>query len=168
MEKRNKFINFIDNFEGYFVIYAIGVMGIVLLLQVFARYIFNRPLVWSEAVARYLFVWICFIGAGYGVKNHLHIEMELIFKLFPKSGQVIIQVVENLFAIAMFAYILPGAFQYTAQQAMIESPVLPIPMSLVVVSIPIGLILVILRLIIDTVNIIRRRDVKKTEGADVA
>jgi len=168
LEKRNGFLDFIDNIEGYFAMYAIGVMGIVLLLQVFARYIFGRPLVWSEALARYIFVWICFIGAGYGIKHHLHIEMEFIFKIFPKAGQVIIQILINLFSIAMFAYILPGAFQYTAQQATIDSPVLPIPMSYVVISIPIGLIFVILRLIIDTINVIKTGKVKKSEGADIA
>lgn len=167
MKERSKFKDFINNIEGYFAMYAIGVMGIVLLLQVFARYVFSSPLTWSEELARYLFVWICFIGAGYGVRHHLHIEMEAIFKLFPKSGQIILQVAQNLFAIIIFAYIMPGAIDYTAQQAGIDSPVLPIPMSFVVVSIPIGLVLLIIRLIIDTINIIRTRQIKKSEGADI-
>jgi TRAP-type C4-dicarboxylate transport system permease small subunit len=29
-------------------------------------------LTWSEELARFLFIWITFLGAGYGVKHHCH------------------------------------------------------------------------------------------------
>ena len=148
--------------------YAIAVMGIVLILQVFSRYVLGKPLTWSEELARYIFIWIAFIGASYGVKNHLHIEMEVIFKLLPKKVQLILQVVFNLIAIGCFAYLIPGAILYTTQQTTIESPILPIPMSYVVISVPIGCVLVILRIILDTIRVIRTKEIKTVVGGDIS
>ena len=56
-----------------------------LALQVFMRYVLNMPLIWSEEFARYLFVWVAFIGAGYGVRRGIHISMEYFFnKMSPR------------------------------------------------------------------------------------
>ena len=168
MKKENKLLSLINNLDEYFVVYAIGVMGIVLFMQVFARYVFNMPLTWSEELARYIFVWIAFIGAGYGVKNHLHIEMEALFNKFPKKVQLVLQVVLNLMSIGFFAYLIPGGIQYTTQQAGLEAIALKIPMSVDVISVPIGCVLVIIRLIIDTINVIRTKEIKHSEGGDIA
>ena len=39
----------------------IGVMTLVILLQVFFRYVLNAPLSWPEEAARYLMVWMTFL-----------------------------------------------------------------------------------------------------------
>ena len=40
-----------------------GAMVVACTAQVIWRYLFNDPLVWSEELARYLFVWISYISA---------------------------------------------------------------------------------------------------------
>ena len=37
-------------------------MFLCVLGQVVLRYVFDRPLVWSDELARYLFVWCAFLG----------------------------------------------------------------------------------------------------------
>lgn len=57
---------------------SIGIMGIVVLLvvwQVVSRYIFKSPVPWSEALAKYMFVWLVLINGAYifGKKEHMNI-----------------------------------------------------------------------------------------------
>ena len=41
----------------------IALMMIVILIQVFFRYVLNNSLVWPEETARFLMVWMTFIAA---------------------------------------------------------------------------------------------------------
>ena len=46
--------------------------------QVIARYVFESPLIWSEEVARYLFVWIVLIGAAAAVRSNEHFGLDML------------------------------------------------------------------------------------------
>ncbi|WHH59073.1 TRAP transporter small permease [Petroclostridium sp. X23] len=142
-----------DKIEEWFVLSTLAVMGIVLTVQVFMRYIFNYPLVWSEELARYLFVWLAFIGAGYGVRHHIHIEMEAFYNKFPPTMKKIVTVTTNALAIFCFAYIIPYGIKFTIEQHSIASSAMGIPMSYVVAAVPIGCIIVVLRLLIETIGV---------------
>ena len=55
--------------------------------QVFVRYVLQRPLfLWSEEVARFLLIWMVFLGIGVGVKNDAHFAMDV---LQAYSGEAI-------------------------------------------------------------------------------
>ncbi|WP_319560455.1 TRAP transporter small permease [Marispirochaeta sp.] len=152
-----------NRIEEYIVVGLLAIMSIVLGLQVFFRYVLNMPLSWSEEMARYLFIWITFIGAGYGVKHHYHIEMEALFNCFPESFQKIVLVVTNITCILAYGCIIPDSVRFVANQSKIVSTAMKIPMGFVYVSIPIGCLILIVRLAIDTVEIIRRRDISEIE-----
>ena len=46
-----------------------GVMTIIVSYAVVARYVFNRPIGWSEEIATYMMVWSVFLGAAYTLKD---------------------------------------------------------------------------------------------------
>lgn len=145
----------IDRIEEIIVIFLLCVMTLILSLQVFCRFVLDLPLTWSEEAARYLFVWITFIGAGYGVKHHYHIEMEAVVRLFPKKSKVITQVITNSICIAAFSYIIPDSLKFVANQGQISSSAMGISMGLVFACIPIGVAILVVRLVIDTVHVVR-------------
>ncbi len=49
-------------------------------VQVFCRYALNFSFSWSEELARYLGVFITFLGAALGVKYGLHFSMDLVYE----------------------------------------------------------------------------------------
>lgn len=144
----------ITRFEEFFAIAALGVMVCVMLLQVLSRYLFNAPLIWSEELTRYLFVWVTFIGAGYGVQKHLHIEMGLLFEKFPIGAQKVVQVLINLLSMVCYGYMIPYGWKFTISQHAIAATATGVPMSFVYAAVPIGCTLVVIRLIIQTFNVI--------------
>lgn len=52
---------------------VLGVMG----AQVFARYVFQTPLSWSEEVARFAMIWLTFIAASFVLARNQHIAVDL-------------------------------------------------------------------------------------------
>lgn len=50
----------------------------ITLLQVVLRYVFNAPLRWSEELARYVFVWITFVGLYLAWRKGAHLGLDLV------------------------------------------------------------------------------------------
>ena len=158
MPKLRALIDKIDKIIEIILQAILLLMCVALALQVLFRYLFNSPLVWSEELARYLFVWITFLGAGYGVKHHLHVEMSILFNKFPLGVKKIVQLVINLAVLLSYAYIMPGAVSFMKIQHPIMATTLNIPLSFLFAAAPVGCGLLILFLVFDSVEIFANPD----------
>ncbi|MBF9052297.1 TRAP transporter small permease subunit [Roseobacter sp. HKCCD9010] len=56
---------------------------VVLIAQILSRHFFPYPLAWSEEAARFLFLWIVFLGAAYLVRLNGHIAITLLTSRLP-------------------------------------------------------------------------------------
>ncbi len=81
-----KALRFLDeNIEKMLCVIALALMSAVIVAQVFCRYVLNSSLSWSEELARYLFIWMIYIGISYGVKLDKHICVDAVYTFAPKS-----------------------------------------------------------------------------------
>lgn len=46
---------------------------VAITVQVFTRYVLDRPIAWVEETATYAFIWMVFVGASLGLKKGRHI-----------------------------------------------------------------------------------------------
>ena len=58
------------------------IVGIIC-AQVVLRYGFNRPIVWAEDVATFLFIWATFLGAAVGLKDIRHVKIDTFLDRLP-------------------------------------------------------------------------------------
>ena len=49
----------------------------------------SDPLIWSEEVARYLFVWVSMIGAALAIREGGHFGLDLLIRPFPQLKPVV-------------------------------------------------------------------------------
>ncbi len=143
---------YLNALEEACIMFSLVIMGVVLSLQVFCRYALNQPLVWSEELARYLFVWVTFIGASYGMRHRIHISMELLFVRLPVWAKLLTHCFTNLVAMAVFIMLIPPGLEFTMEQHDILSSAMQVPMSWVYLAVPVGCCLVTLRLLADTIS----------------
>lgn len=85
-----------DSTLNWILTIIMAVMLVVVSAQVWYRFVLNDPLAWSEEVARYLFVWISFMGSAVGVRMNVHLGIDLIDKVLSPRGRKIMTVVVNL------------------------------------------------------------------------
>ncbi len=52
-------------------------------LQVISRYVLVTPLPWTEEIARFLLVWVTFLGAASITRRKLHITVEFFSSKYP-------------------------------------------------------------------------------------
>ncbi|MCF6094839.1 TRAP transporter small permease [Microaerobacter geothermalis] len=123
------------------------VMVIVVFAQVLIRYIFDQPLAWSEELARYILVWITFLGAAYAMSKKAHVGVEIVVKLFPKNFQKIVTVLSALLSLFFFGMMIYQGYLFVERTMAQTSAVLQLPMGGVYFVIPLSGVLISINLI---------------------
>jgi TRAP-type C4-dicarboxylate transport system permease small subunit len=77
-------------------------------LQVLSRYVLVAPLPWTEEVARFLLVWVTFLGAASVTRRKLHIAVEFLSAKFPLQLGTAVSAAQYLLMIIFLAVVLWG------------------------------------------------------------
>ncbi|MDD2452982.1 MAG: TRAP transporter small permease [Synergistaceae bacterium] len=90
--------------ERWMLIVLLTVMVVLGLLQIISRFVIKAPIMWSEALLMYMFVWSSFIGASLAVKEFSHFEVEIFVVRLPRMVRKILSlaVYSMIFAFALF------------------------------------------------------------------
>jgi TRAP-type C4-dicarboxylate transport system permease small subunit len=109
----------------------------------------QSSLSWSEEFARYLFIWLIYIGISYGVKKNAHVAVTatdiVLSEIWRKRVKIIANLVFLAFAICAFYY----GRQVCATIARLgqQTPAMDIPMWMVYAAVPTGFCLTSIRLV---------------------
>lgn len=122
-----KIVKWLDeHFEEYALVFLSVFTVAIIFLQVVMRYVFGNSLTWSEELARYVFIWMIYLGVSYGVKTKKHLGVDAFSMLFKKKGQLIISMIANVsflvFAICMAYYGLDIVLRVTRESAAMQLP----------------------------------------------
>ncbi len=83
-------------------------MVLITFAQVISRKVFSTSIRWSEEVPIILMIWFGFISMAIGVKERLHISIEVFYNLFPKKMKralmIIIDILIACVGLAMLYY----------------------------------------------------------------
>lgn len=137
------------------VILAIGavIMAVLLVsifLQVIFRYVLQKPLSWSEELARYGFVWISMLGAAATIPKSLTQGIDSLLKRLPRPVQAISNIVTRILMVLFCLLLIVKGWELTTIVHMQTSAVMSIRMSWVYSSIPIAALLMVVILSIDS------------------
>lgn len=123
--------------EAVLLAAMVAAITAVTFAQVFTRYVTENPLIWTEEVARYLFVWITLIGAAAGVRLHAHFGLDILRRYFaPLRG--LLGAVTMLIVAGFLALLLYTGIAETRQAALQFSPALQVRMHWAYLAIPVG------------------------------
>ncbi len=137
------------DFEGTLCALFLLIMLAIISLQIITRVVFSISNTWSEELARYLFIWVIFIGAAGAAREGGHISVEFFISLFPDKAKKYVMKIGNaiwlLFCVVMFYF----SSRYTINLYLSDqiSQVLNIRMAYAYAALPIGFFLIIIRII---------------------
>lgn len=140
-----KVLKWLDaNLEKYCCVVLMSVMTLIIFIQVVARYVFQNSLSWSEELARYIFIWLVYLGISYGCQMRKHIKIDAALGLFPKNLRKYIVIVGDLFFLAFAVYVAYTGFGYSIKQTRVSSA-MGIPFKYVYISTFVGFSLAVIR-----------------------
>ena len=145
MNRKLKFIY--DNFEEIILSLFFINMCVFVSIQIVSRYVFRSPLIFTDEISRYSYVWICFFGMGAATKLENHIRIELVQMLVKGKVRAVIELLVNLVSLALYGILAVMGYQYTTFNYIQLSPAMEISKAFVYASLPLGAFFSILRLL---------------------
>ncbi len=128
-----------------YLLFGLGfTMTVVVAVQVFSRYVLNQSLFWSEELARYLLVWLSFLGASVAYRRKVHPGVDVFYGKMPAPLRKTSTIIVHLFSLALFGVMILFGCRFAFFVRMQISPALYLPKWIVFSIIPIsGAILLI-------------------------
>jgi len=106
--------------------------------QVVARYVFSSPPSWSEEVARYLFVWLTFLGSAIAFRVGAHLSLGFTKSALPPRLRFWVSIL-GLSIVASVLVFMIWQGKAVAQFAFNQlTPALQVSMSIPYMAIPVG------------------------------
>lgn len=125
----------------------VTVMTVIIIAQVFMRYIWLYSLSWSEEIARYLMIWVCFLGASLALKYGHHIGVEFVINRFPEKMRNWVNLAAKIGILIFLIYFTVGGFRVSWAVRDQDSPALLFSMAYAYLSAPVGGIFMMIQLL---------------------
>jgi len=129
--------------EEFVVAYGVITMAVLTIADVIGRNVFNHSLVFVPEITQFLIVFITFFGTSYAARNGRHIRMSALYDaLSPSWQKAMLYITTSLTSIALF-YMSYISAKYVLRVYSFNrvSSVLTIPLYLIWMWVPIGLLL---------------------------
>ena len=114
-----------------FMVTILTIMVGLVFGNVVARYAFNSAITWAEEVARFLFVWLTFVGASFGLMKGLHLGMDMVVARLKPRTRSLIEVVNGFIILAFLGVWVVGGVHLIQSNLDYMSPATGFSMGLV-------------------------------------
>ncbi len=144
-----KIIRIWDKTEEILVVVLIGLASYLTFQEVVLRYVFNTGWSGSYEITTMALIWCTFIGASLGVKENIHIGVDvLVVKFGPKTRRILI-IVSIALCLLFGIIVAVKGFEFSKfiSSRHLLSRDLRIPMEIGYLAIPVGGVLVSLRFV---------------------
>lgn len=147
------------------LIAIISCMFVLVLLQVFTRFVLDAPLSWTEELARYLMVWMGFLGAGIGLKYGLHMSLGILSDRLRGKTKLVMHVLSHVLTLSIGVLICVYGYKIMLSGRERLSMALQFKMQYVFVIIPISGVIIILNCLESIDNALKHaRSIRQDNG----
>lgn len=143
----NMILTLFDRAAYVLVALLMGGMGIIAFAAVFFRFVLSDPLTWSEEAARYMMVWVTFLGAGYAMGKGRHIGVTLFVDKLPEGVRRRVTFAAEIIIMVFLAAVTVQGVNLMISLRSQTSPAMDFPMILPYMAIPVGSVYMFLHLL---------------------
>lgn len=151
------------------LILLLGAMSCIVFANVTLRYTTNYSIYWAEEVARYMMIWLTFLGAGLTLRYGGHVAITNLMEIMPAQKQRLLRGFIVICLIAFFAVMIWVGYGYAMRMRFQMTPATRIPFAYVYAAMPVGFALLIIHLLLVVRSYVRdNRFEETTEAGDIA
>ena len=116
---------------------SVAILVIPVSLQIFSRYTALIPsYIWTEEMARFLFIWTIMVGAMIGVRESTHFEVD-VWPQLPPRGEALARLMGRLGVLTAALVFVWAGYQFTSQAWHRISELAELPLWLIYVAWPV-------------------------------
>ncbi len=113
----------------------------ILFYSVVMRYVFHSPPAWAQEVTRYMFVWLIMLAGASVTRDESHLNINVFLDMMPDKMRLAVLVFLRLLMLAFCGVLVHQTIKIYPRVAEAMSPILPISMGWLYLSIAVGGIL---------------------------
>ena len=99
---------------------------LVFIIQITARFGFNKPMAWTDELVVVLYVWVILWSAAFIVPEREHVAFDLIWNSVGKPARRVMKIMGNLMIGGLCLWAIPATWDYVSFMAREGTPVLGI------------------------------------------
>ena len=123
---------------SFVVVLSVGILVVPVMLQIVSRYTDLIPsYIWTEELARFLFIWTVMIGAILGVRDSAHFDVDLLPHLGAR-GDAFMRIVAKLGVLTIAIVFVLGGVEFTRFAWNRTSELAELPLWLIHIAWPIA------------------------------
>lgn len=126
----------------------LSLMTVTVSIQVFSRFL-GSPIVWSEELTKIFLLYGSFMGGALAYYKGKGFKITILVDSFPGKIRKIVESIVTLLSIILLTFVVYSVIIYISNTGSSTTPLLDISHSVILISMPIGYILIIIRLIQD-------------------
>lgn len=100
---------------------------VVFLIQITARFLFNKPMAWTDEAAVILYVWVILWAAAVIVPEREHVVFDLVWNSVNYRTRQVMKITGNLMVGGLALAAVPASWDYVHFMKREGTPVLGIP-----------------------------------------
>lgn len=100
-----------DHLEEFFLVLLLVLISVIMLVQIFARYIFNSSLSWPEEFCRYCYIWTVFLSISYTIKYGNMLRVGIVMDMFPAWINKSVKILCALIMLWLFGWFFQHSLQ---------------------------------------------------------
>ena len=149
---------FLNEFELYLATVCFIILTVMLTLQVFSRFILHHSWTWMEEFATVMFVWMIYLATSAAVTHRKHLRIDVVLEAVPFKVKKAMLILSNVIFGAFNVYISVILFNVIKLLGNSKTTMLHLPQSVVYFIIPFGLLISVVRLVQDTIRLMKESE----------
>ncbi|MBQ1421368.1 MAG: TRAP transporter small permease [Firmicutes bacterium] len=133
---------------------VLAALVIIITIEVVSRWM-SIAMPWTDELARYLLIWMTFLGCSLALASGTHLSVDFIVKMFPKNGQKALNIITRVLIIVFFGIIMIYGTKLSIAAINTKSTALHWSMGIVYSILPLSGLLSVFYAVMDIIHILK-------------
>lgn len=138
-----KFDKSVELIEDVAMVVSLSAIVILVLLQIFFRYVLSSGILWGDEIVTNLMVLMVMFGAPAATRRLLHTDIQVFVNMLPAIARNAVKIVTVLLGLMFLGLFIYSATKFTLDSKGSFTTVLAIHMPYIYVIMPIGAVLML-------------------------
>ncbi len=117
---------------------------LVLFSGVVARYVFHKPIIWSDELASILFLWLAMLGSVIALRRGEHMRMTALVSMLSPPKRAFMEAFGVVAGLTFMVLMTEPALEYAYEESFITTPALEVSNILRAAAFAVGIILMLI------------------------
>jgi len=95
---------------------------LLLFAGVLARYVFLKPIIWSDELASMLFLWLVMLGSAIALRRGEHMRMTALFAFVSPRMRAHLDAIALAASLGLVVLLFPATLEYAIEEAIVRTP----------------------------------------------